>query len=96
MARNDDNPVTWRQVAVSIGILVAFGGSILKMTDVAGESKQAIINVEKAQEAQHKIHNDSKFAHEPMRQMFRDELNDAMNAQTLILTEEIRKIGKKN
>lgn len=96
MARNGDKSVTWQQVTTVVVMAVALGGSILKMSDVAGESKDAIVNVEKAQEAKHKIHNDNKFAHEPMRQMFREELNDAMAAQTLILIDEIREAGKKN
>lgn len=94
MARNGDKSVTWQQVGVTFVIFIALSASIWKMAAVSAESKDAITNVEKAQEAKHKIHNDNKFAHEPMRQMFREELNDAMAAQTTVILDAIN--GKKN
>ncbi len=96
MARNGDVPKFTIANVIAIAVfLVTIGGVIIKTSmaaDVAvnghnesdiAHPKEAVINAEKIES-----HDSDTYAHEPMRQMWKKD----MDAQTRILIEEIRKI----
>ena len=72
--RNGDQQVTWAQVGVAVVVFVALASGIWQVSSVAEETKMDIVEAEKGQEAKHKVHDDDKFAHEPMRRMLLEEL----------------------
>ena len=96
MSRSGDSQgITLTQVGITFGIFAALIGAVLQVSGALGDHnesevahpKEAAINAEKIES-----HDSDTYAHEPMRQMFREELRNAMQSQTVELVEEIRKI----